>query len=55
MSYFCKIPIIKQDTNLSHQLLVRQSSDHHHWNQHTQKPTCKDFQVLPGQKQLCIF
>ena len=34
--YFHKIPIIQQDTNLSHKLLVRQTSNHHHCDQHAQ-------------------
>ena len=36
--YFCKIPIIKQDTNF-----ISQTSNHHHCNWHGQKPICKDF------------
>ena len=31
---------------LSHKLLVRQTSNHHHCNQHVQKPTCKKFHVM---------
>ena len=36
--YFCNIPIIKRDTNfISQNLLVRQTSNHHHCDWHAQK------------------
>ena len=38
--YFCKIPIVKQDTNFL------TTSNHHHCDLHAQKPTCRDFQVI---------
>ena len=58
--FFCKIPIIKWDTNFISQLLVRQTSNHHHCNLHAQKPTCRDFQVISNssswsKRTLCIL
>ena len=58
--YFCNIPIFKQDTNFISKLLLRQTCNHHHWDQHAQKiPHAGTFKwfsaVLPGQKQLCVF
>ena len=58
---FCEIPIIKQDTNfISHKLLVRQTSYHHHCNRHAQKVICRGFQVILhcsfwSKTALCIF
>ena len=45
---------------LSHKLLVRQTSNHHHCNWHAQKPICRDFQVISSSSSwskttLCIF
>ena len=43
--YFCKIPIIKQDTNFISQT-VGQTSNPHHCDQHAQKPIGRDFEVI---------
>ena len=43
--YFCKIPIIQQDTNFFSQT-VRQTSNHHHCDWHAKTPICRDFQVI---------
>ena len=42
---FPKFPLLSKIQTLSHQLLVRQTSNHHHCNWHAQKPTCRDFKV----------
>ena len=31
---------------LSHKLLVRQTSNNHHWDWHVPNPVCTDFQVI---------
>ena len=43
--FFCKVPFSEIQT-LSHKLLVRETSNCHHWNWHAQKPNCKNFQVI---------
>ena len=57
--FVAKFPLLIKIQTLSHKLLVRQTSNHHHCNQHAQKHKCQDFQsfsaVLPGQKQICVF
>ena len=58
---FAKFPSLSKIQNLSHKLLVRQTSNHHHCNQHFQKPICRDFQVILSSSSwskmtlLCIF
>ena len=44
--YFCKIPIIKQDTNFISQTVGKTKPNHHHCNRHAQTPLCRDFQVI---------
>ena len=41
--YFCKIPNIQQDINFISQTFGQQTSNHHHCDQHAQKPICRDF------------
>ena len=36
--FFAKFPLLSKIQTLSHKLLVRQTSNHHHCNWHTQKP-----------------
>ena len=50
---FAQFPLFSKIQTLSHKLLVTQTSNHHHCNQHAQKPECRDFQVIlsPAQKQ----
>ena len=43
---FAKFPLLSKIQTLSHKLLVKQTSNHHHCNQHARKPICWDFQVL---------
>ena len=43
---FAKFPLLSKIQTLSHKLLVRQTSNHHHYNWHAQKPIGKDFQVI---------
>ena len=40
--YICKSPLFNKIQTLSNKLLVRQTSNHHHCDQHAQKPMCKD-------------
>ena len=44
--FFAKFPLLSEIQTLSHKLLVRQTSNHHHCNWHAQTPTCRDFQVI---------
>ena len=44
--HFCKFPLLSKIQTLSHKPLVRQTSNHCHCNQHAQKPTCRDFQMI---------
>ena len=60
--FFCKkFPLLSEIQTLSHKLLVRQTSNHpHHCNQYTQKPLCRDFQVISSsyswsKTALCIL
>ena len=39
--FFAKFLFLSKIQTLSHKLLVRQTSNHHHCNQHTQKPINK--------------
>ena len=41
---FAKFPLLSKIQTLSHKLLVRQTSNHHHCNQHAQKPTSSDLE-----------
>ena len=43
---FPKFPLLSKIQTLSHKLLVRQTSNHHHCNWHAPKPIYKDFQVI---------
>ena len=43
---FAKFPLFIEIQTLSHKLLVRQTTNYHHCNWHTQKPMCRDFQVI---------
>ena len=43
---FAKSPLLSKIQTLSHKLLARQTSNHHHCNWHTQKPISRDFQVI---------
>ena len=43
---FEKFPLLREIQTLSHKLLVRQTSNHCHCNQHAQKPKCREFQVI---------
>ena len=57
---FAKFPLLSKKQTLSHKLLVRQTSNRHHWNWHSQKPICRDFQVISSSSSwsktiLCIF
>ena len=58
-SYFCKIAIIKQDSNFISQTFG-QTSNPNHYNQHAQKTICRNFQVILcssswSRTTLCIF
>ena len=58
---FAKFPLLSKTQALSHKLLVRQTSNHHHCNWHAQKPMCRDLQVILSSSSwskttfLCIF
>ena len=43
---FAKFPLLSKIQTLSHKLLVRQTSNHHHCNQHAQNLLFKDFQMI---------
>ena len=43
---FAKFPLLSNLPTLSHKLLVRQTSNHHHFNLHAQKPIKRDFQMI---------
>ena len=43
---FAKFPTLSKIQTLSHKLLVRQTSNHHHCNWHAEKPISRDFQVI---------
>ena len=43
---FAKFPLLSKIQTLPQKLLVRQTSNNHHCNWHSQKPNCKDFQVI---------
>ena len=59
--FFAKFPwILSRIQTLSHKLLVRQTSLHHHCDWHAQKPNCNDFQVISSSSSwsktaLCIL
>ena len=58
--FFVKFPLLSKIQILSHKLLVRQISTHHHCDWHVQKPKCRDFQVILSSSSwsiitLCIF
>ena len=40
---FALFPLLRKIQALSHKPLVRQTSNHHQYDQHVQKPICKDF------------
>ena len=44
--FLAKLRFLSEIHTLSHKLLVRQTSSHHHCNWHAQRPTCKDFQLI---------
>ena len=44
--YFAKHPILCKIQTLSHKMLVRQTSNHHHCNWYAQKPKVGDFQLM---------
>ena len=44
--FFCKFPLLSRIQTLSHKLLVRQTSNYHHYNWNARKSTGKDFQVI---------
>ena len=55
-----KFPLLSKIQTLSHKHLVRQTSNNQHCNQHAQKHTCRDFQVILSSSSwskttLCIF
>ena len=57
---FAKFPLLRKIQILSHKLLVRQTSHHHHSDEHVQKATCRKFQVIMSSSSwsktiLCIF
>ena len=57
---FAKFPLLSEIQTLSHKLLVRKTSNHHHCNWYAQKHTCRDFQVISNSSSwsktcLCIF
>ena len=43
--FLAKFPLLSKIQTLSHKMLVRQTSNHHHCDQHAQELTCRDFQV----------
>ena len=58
--FFAKFPLLCEIQTLSHKVLVRQTSNHHHCYWHAQKPTYKDFQVISSSSSwsktpLCTF
>ena len=58
--FFAKFPLLSKTQTLSHKLLIRQTSNHHHCNQHAQKPYYRNFQVYLSSSSwskasLCIF
>ena len=60
VGFFAKLPLLSKIQTLSPKYLVRQTSNHHHCNWHTQKPMCRNFQVIWGnsswsKKQLCVL
>ena len=57
---FAKFPLLSKIQNLSHNLLVRQTSNHQNCNWHAQKPLHRYFQVISSSSSwskttLCIF
>ena len=57
---FAKFPLLSKIQTLSHKLLVKQTSNHHHCNWHAQKPICRDVQMISSSSfwlkaTLCIF
>ena len=57
---FAKFPLLSELQTLPHNLLIRQTSKHHHCNWHAQKPENRDFQVILSSSSwskttLCIF
>ena len=55
-----KCPLLRKIPTLSHKCLVRQTSNHLHYNWHAQKPKCRDFQVILSSSYwsktiFCIF
>ena len=49
---FAKFPLFSKIQTLSHKLLVRKTSNHHHCNWHAQKPICRDLQVISSKNNL---
>ena len=49
---FAKFPLLSKIQTLSHKLLVRLTSYHHHCNWHAQEPKSKDFQVILSSSSL---
>ena len=54
-----QISLLSEIQTLSHKLMVRQTFNHHHFDQHAEKPISKDFQVISSSsswsKKLCVF
>ena len=46
MSFFAKFSLLSKIPTLSHKLLVRQTSNHHHCHWNAQKTRSRDFQVI---------
>ena len=43
---FAKFPLLSKIQTLSHKPFIRQTSNDHHCNQHAQKPSGSDFEVI---------
>ena len=43
---FAKFTLLSKIQTISHKLLVRQTSNHHHCDWHAQKPIYRNFQVI---------
>ena len=56
--FFAKFQLLSKIQTLSQKLFIRQTSNHHHCNQHAQNLHAGTFRwfwaVLPGHKQLCL-
>ena len=49
VGFFVKFPLLVEIQFLSHKLLARQASNHHHFNQHAQKPMYKQEMIWKKQ------